>query len=200
MSARRKHVFDPSRAILRGMAWLCFGLVASYAVACSMAWLLPTRAQTRSTINQSGGVVSARYVLRSDDSILIDWYSMLGGERPVYAEDYGWPIRSWSVWHRPLKGGSWSLIAGMPLHQARAPAVAAAEPPWALPIIPRVPHIAASAAIYAMVGFVGWRGFRCARTRRRVSRGCCGDCGYGPWNSGDQCPECGMVRAAANSV
>lgn len=191
MQLRGKTLYNPNRAILRGAAWFSFGLVVSLVAAWLHAWRAPLQPQTQ--VMSVGGVQTpaARYALRSEESLFVDWYAMLGGERPVYVESAGWPLRCWNTWYRQHSGGSWKLIAGIPLGRPRPSAVAAIAPPWALPLVPAGGPTFLSASIFAALGWLSWHGFRLVRARSRCKKGLCAACGYGPYSPATQCPECG---------
>jgi hypothetical protein len=199
MRLRRRFLYDLDDVIKRALAWLCVGLVVSLVVAWLAAWFVPTQPEIkRVTIPSGGEVVSKRYAMRVDGmSLLVDYYAMLGGEKPIYAEDYGWPVRCWSVWNKQHQSGNWELIAGVRLWGTRPGAGGATAPPWALPLVPRLPHVLVAATFYGGIGWMCWWAYRFFRARSRRSRGLCEACGYGPWQLGSHCPECG---SDANSV
>lgn len=127
--------------------------------------------------------------------MIAEWYVMLGGQRPVYAEDYGWPVPAWSVWHTQTAVGGWNLIAGVPFSRlgSRTGALSAASPTWAMPVVPRLALLMPAGAAYGLVGYGGWRLFRHLRATRRRQQGLCARCGYGPFAGAAECPECGTA-------
>lgn len=193
MRSPRKVLYDPSHVILRGMAWFFVGVAASMGTAWLAAWIVPAPPQTKSV---GTGVMAARFTPQPESSVILDWYAMLGGERPVYAEHSGWPIRCWSVWYKQHPGGAWELIAGVPLGRSRPSSVTVMPLPWALPLVPRLWQAAASASMYGVLGWAGWSAIILARARRRRTRGLCAACGYGPWEANGPCPECGRSEHA----
>jgi hypothetical protein len=191
--------FGIDHAIIRVMAWFSVGVLGSLAVAAIHAAVRPVQPVLRTI---APNISASRFALRDENSMTLEWYVMLGGHRPVYAEDYGWPVPAWSVWHAQTAGGGWNLIAGVPLSRVgtRPGIMTAASPTWAIPVVPRLPLLALAAAAYGLVGYGCWRLFRHFRATRRRRRGLCARCGYGPWTGGIACPECGAtVRVRSNS-
>lgn len=210
-------IADPSRLLVAGLRWGSLGAVLSLGVAWADALLDPLQVRVYSSDEpaiepslrefikeQSPGLSSAsgtcaldtalaRFEFREEDGPVAEWYELLGGESPVEAEDYGWPLRAWSAWHRS-DGTDSTLIAGIGLDQPRPVSHEArwvSAPGWALPVVPRLHLVAASGAVYGAAAWLGFIGARRVARSRRVCRGCCGGCGYDMSGIGTACPECG---------
>jgi len=183
--------FGIDHVIIRVMAWFSVGLLGSFMFSVLHAAFYPIQPIVGTAAPNVG---ASRYVLRSDESMIAEWYVMLGGQRPVYAEDYGWPFFAWSTWHAQVPGGRWQLVAGVPL-SALAPrpgaVIPAAAPRWALPVVPRLALLVPAGAFYGLSAFALWCWFLHRRGRARARLGLCAHCGYGPWTGGSGCPECG---------
>jgi hypothetical protein len=195
MRRRLSRIFYSDRAITQVVAWSLVGAVISLVVAAAHALLDPVRP----VVGTQGPTAGAsRFAFRDESSLLVDWYVMLGGQRPISVEDYGFPFRSWSVWHQMSSAGRWRLVAGVSLSRLgkRPGAISAMSPEWALPAVPRPVYLAGNAVIYGLVAWSGSWAFRTWSGRRRARRGLCWACGYGPAEGASQCPECGRAWPA----
>lgn len=195
MRRRLFTVFHSDHAITQVVAWSLLGGAISLAVAVAHVLVNPIRP----VVGTQGPTAGAtRFALRDESSISVDWYEMLGGERPIVVEDYGWPLRSWSVWHHMSSGGRWRLVAGVPLSSLgkRPGAVAALSPQWAAPVVPRPLYLAGNAGFFGVLAWSGSWAYRTWRGRKRAQKGLCGACGYGPVEGASRCPECGKPRPA----
>lgn len=192
------------RPIQMVLWWLVVGGLASWGVAVMHALVRPLPPTTTVISTDSGNFTASRFELRFDaESVVVGWRDILGFSPPVYAEDYGWPTRCFSVWHEPVTGGSWRLIAGIPIGLDR-PATAgispALDPIRALPIVPRPLLFVINTAAFATILFGAWRFVLALRSRHRRRRGRCGRCGYGPWIGQGPCPECGHPTSRRNEA
>lgn len=216
-------VCDPSRLITRCLKWMLIGAVASLLVAWGNAYIMPYQPSVyqlddpkldptlRAAIQKyfyggndacmTSGLTGGFERLRYDRGLVEQWYGdMFGGTATIQAEDYGWPIAAWSVWHEMDCDTPARVIAGVELHKPRpvSPEVSfVPTPDWALPIVPRLHLVAASAAIYGGAAWLVVVGTRRTVAHTRACRGRCGRCNYDLGATLGRCPECGVQHFAA---